>query len=432
MGDGRYYTDIQFLNIVVLTTLIIASVISMMLFLYRNNNETRNQLLILIYCSLIVLLTVKFSLTIVYSEQVGYILTLLSIILTLQLQLYMIMLLLKTYIIKSTDFKKSYLIVSFLVVPLAVYLCRNIFILSYNFSVIEFGQSYFYTSLMLSVTLLVVIIVSLSKRFGKKIDSDNYTIIILMLWFLPFLLFNLALLNQQGVAMIIELLTYLCVLITLNITFNKILPYGITLSIFNNVKDLIMDYVIIIDDENRVVYKNQRILNSEFFDVGDKVSHHAVEIIFSTTVEKDFSGPMRIVKVKNEKCFSFNSKDISNNGIKAGEILTFVDVTSYITMLDRLKAHQNETIKINEALDKYSRSVYSLEKEKEIHTLLNEIAENQEHSMSRIKSEITALMASNNDDLFDEKIQTIIDVAKSDLKSVREAVTTYMQYYEEA
>ncbi len=101
-------------------------------------------------------------------------------------------------------------------------------------------------------------------------------------------------------------------------------------------------------------------------------------------------------------------------------------------MLDRLKAHQNETIKINEALDKYSRSVYSLEKEKEIHTLLNEIAENQEHSMSRIKSEITALMASNNDDLFDEKIQTIIDVAKSDLKSVREAVTTYMQYYEEA
>ena len=113
----------------------------------------------------------------------------------------------------------------------------------------------------------------------------------------------------------------------------------------------------------------------------------------------------------------------------AGHIITFTDISDLIHMLDSLKIKQEEAKAANIKLALYKEIVYDTEKDREINSLLEEIANNQQQSMQKLKIEIENL-SDNMDADFSKNIQKTIEKGKSNLLDVRTAVTEYANFYD--
>jgi hypothetical protein len=205
----------------------------------------------------------------------------------------------------------------------------------------------------------------------------------------------------------------------------------VTLSIFNNVKDLIMDYVFIIDKEGKIVYKNKGIDSVDFFKDVKSIQIENIFQMFNIPIELREAYEKKFIKITQNDVvyyYSYTIKSIFNEDEEVGNIITFVDITDLILLLDDLKKQQKHTQNINNELQAYSQNVFNLEKEKEINVLLDEITLNQEQSMMQLRSDIMEMVEKHEH--FQLDLSEAIKEAKSDLSDVRAAVSTYMQYYE--
>lgn len=220
-------------------------------------------------------------------------------------------------------------------------------------------------------------------------------------------------------------IVYYCLII------NKLSNYKMSSEIFNDVKKMMLDYVYIISDTGKIIFKNDKISESSLFREIIHIDINEIEKIFSEKAIIRESFGKRFIKIVGENCFYFQYrvKEIKNEDLIVGYILTFIDVSELVSMIDDLENKQIEIIKVNKELNHYKDVVYDMEKEKEINNLLQEIAKNQQESMLILKSEIEKLSIYSDD--FYEEISKDIDIAKKDLKDVRKAVTAYMNYYNE-
>ncbi len=225
-------------------------------------------------------------------------------------------------------------------------------------------------------------------------------------------------------------LLYLVSVIHFIVFANKVVRYRISAAIFSRLKKLILDYVFIVSLNGDVIFKNQNIVTSELFKKVKWIDIENIEELFSEDViiRNAFSKQFIKVKKENTKYLQLHKKELLNKGVLAGYILTFVDITELVDILDELSEKQRQIAVINEELNKYKEIVYDIEKEKEINVLLDKIAENQHSSMLKLKSKIECLDIT--DEGFESEVQKLTEKAKADLKSVRNAVNEYMIYYE--
>ncbi len=138
-----------------------------------------------------------------------------------------------------------------------------------------------------------------------------------------------------------------------------------------------------------------------------------------------------MIRFKNEAVyyFQYRKKEIISEGEISAYILTFVDTTHLIAMLDEYELKREAVFKSNVRLRRYRDRVYEIEREKEVNNLLQEIAQNQTKSLVALKQNIEKIDI--NDENFDNDIDALISRAKSNLSDVRKAVTTYINYYDE-
>jgi len=261
-----------------------------------------------------------------------------------------------------------------------------------------------------------------SLLYSKKIIDQS---IFIFLTFLFCLSYVLLLFKPDYI-----IVAYILLTININILANYFIPYSVTTSIFGDIKELVLDYVFIIDDHCKVIYKNNSILHSDIFNRIDKIDIRAIEELFvkPSIVRKAYD--KSFIKVLGDDLyFQYNKKEIINKNSIAGYIITFTDITDLINMLDNLKIKKEEANSINTQLALYKEIVYDKEKEREINILLQEIANNQQKSMQILKKEIGYLRKNINED-FKVNIEKAIEKAKEDLFDVRSVVSKYINYYD--
>jgi hypothetical protein len=353
MGDGRYYTSEQFVNMIWLTTLIIVVVIGLMLCLYKVERFKQ------------------------WMRGIGVLLGL-SLI------------------------------------------GRFVAEIAYQQKHIYFFHGLSEAGVVLHGLLCVGFYISYFRNSPK--DKRVWLIAITLLC-LPtgMLLLNPALKN----------IAFLLFVVQFMLLSNRFVKYRVSSSMFSDVKLQILDYVFIVGIQGNIIFRSKKVSGAKRFKEIDEIDVNNVEDIFlGHVVSRNAFGNQFIKLVQDgTHYFQYHKKELYNKGKLAGYILTFVDITDLIFMLDELHEKQKEIAAIHTELIKYQEIVYEIEKEKEINHLLGEIANNQQKAMIELKDAMQELDI--DDATVTEQMEMLTIKAKADLKNVREAVSAYMNYYEE-
>ncbi|MCT4543660.1 MAG: hypothetical protein N4A63_08975 [Vallitalea sp.] len=275
-----------------------------------------------------------------------------------------------------------------------------------------------------SIALLAYLIGNTFLLFKNKDDKNFIVPIYIILLLIP-----IVVIIKSKIEINITYILYVAIYIFIS---NRFAKYKVSSSVFADVKKLMLDYVFIISIHGDVIFRNDKTINLDIFKESKIIDVDDISEMFTyeTTIRKAFSKQFIKVYADNDNIlyFQYHKKEILDKGKLAGYILTFVDITNLISMLDELSENREKTKKINLELDKYKDIVYDIEKEKEINNLLDDIANNQQKSMYILKKHLEELDI--NDDYFLDDLDNISEIAKSNLSDVRAAVTSYIKYYE--
>lgn len=225
--------------------------------------------------------------------------------------------------------------------------------------------------------------------------------------------------------------TYILHVFNFIVLSNRFTKYRVSASVFSDVKKQMLDFVFIIGINGDVIFKSDKVSNSAFFANVGKINIYNIDEIFNDRVITRNAFGKKLIKLDGEEIsyLQYHKKAILDHEDIVGYILTFTDITEFISMLDELSSKQEESSDINNELNLYKEKVYGIEREKEINSLLDEIAKTQQKAMLELKSKIEESKIGDKDFLI--KIEELILIAKSDLKNVRDAVTAYVNYYDE-
>lgn len=210
-------------------------------------------------------------------------------------------------------------------------------------------------------------------------------------------------------------------------------PYSISHSMFTKTKDMILDYVFIVDVKGNLIYQNNHSELDRYFFRLKKIKLEAIETMFNQPVRRQKLNGKEYIKYTDvvtvtDTYFSYNLKPLVSKGEKVGGILTFTDVSGLIQLIENLNREQADSELVNKELKQYAEIVYRLEKEREVHLLLDGIAQNQEISMLKLKDEMLNLQSFEGQG-YKTHIREMIDMAKDNLADVRRAVSTFRAYY---
>ncbi len=219
---------------------------------------------------------------------------------------------------------------------------------------------------------------------------------------------------------IISLISYLVI-------FNYLLDNFLGYDILSEIQDFIYDYVLILDNQGQVIFdsisyrKSSFFKNKQHFDVDDIASFFNHPIMLSERFHTKY------IKVLSENVhyFRYSCKEIINKNICEGYIYTFVDVTELLEKLIYLETQKNEVSKTNAVLSRYKDKVYFIQRQKEITSLLEQIAENQIKSIYEIEKDLQELDLNSSGAR--DKLEVILSKSKLALAEVRSTVSTYKQ-----
>lgn len=440
MGDGRYYTYVQFFNIIFLTFLVVLTLVSMVSCFYKNRKREESKQIAVVFMLIFLIIIARIieetavHLTVAYALKYFESVILILVIFIMANYLVEYVALYKEKVVKII--KKT--LIGFLVVFISIILLdfiieKPLLIIEYSFTEILFTKLYSYIIFIAGVVFLAIsieILFMLFKKNIKKYVKINIAFYIVFTFSFIFLIYSVLIYNQSKYMNLFGLFIYLIVTLGLNMLVDSFISYSATASILPNLKDIILDYVFVLDNKGTIIYKNNKADESNLFFKLDKIDIKNISNIFTESVEHHVLNDKNYLEiyVENKKYFSYFYKDIKNKGKSIGVILTFTDITYLISMINKLKEKKKNSECINNELNQYSKIVYRLEQEHEINLLLKEIATTQEKSLIKLKDQINNII-NNNLDNFEENIDIMINSCKKNLSDVRSAVSKYMEYY---
>lgn len=209
----------------------------------------------------------------------------------------------------------------------------------------------------------------------------------------------------------------------------KLVTYQVSAGVFTAVKHHMLDYVFIVSMTGEVMFTNDNVTRSGLFKVVDRVDWTDISSLFvsSTIVRQAFSKKLIRIECNPVVYVQYHRKAIYQKGNVVGYIMTFVDISELITMLDRLDEKRKQARTVNQQLEKNKEIVYEVEKEKEIEHLLAMVAHDQQKAMIMIQNRLRKIDITDGD--FIQMVDQISAETKKELAEVRAVVTSYSQYY---
>ncbi len=377
MGDGRYYTFEQFTNTFILLVIIMLMTVELVATLYKQMNNRRNKQLIVIY------LLLYFGMILRFIEEVTVV---------------------SRWLLGITIIGKG--IMALVVLLLGVFILRVL---------LDAKGTDPSSSGDIATT-------------GNELAFVWSTFLIMCVG--TFLVFAFMVEPWAGYW---YLYSYGFMAYLLHLLLKMFAPYSINASVFTKAKDMILDYVFIIDIKGNLIYKNNHSERDDYFRRLKLIDTNAVELMFKQPIQhqklngKDYIKYTDLVTDINTY-FSYSLEPLISKGKKVGGILIFTDVSGLLQLLENLNKEQTDSEMVNKELQQYAKIVYRLEKEREIHLLLDDIAQNQEISMLKLKDEMLNLQGYEGNG-YAKRIRNMINMAKDNLADVRRAVSTFRAYY---
>lgn len=173
MGDGRYYTYIQFTEITLYLLVMVFLTIVFMMFFYKSSSNHNYKRLILPFILLILSLVFRFSESCIVSKNMAYNLRV----------LWLISLLSAHCLILLNNIKMIHSIVLVIIISTIGILAPSVLISHYAFYHVTY-TSYVYVTLIIMVVLNMLLLI----HHHLKHHDKEFTIIHLLYWMMPFLL----------------------------------------------------------------------------------------------------------------------------------------------------------------------------------------------------------------------------------------------------
>lgn len=444
MGDGRYYTNEQFYYVSFLTVLIIFMLTNLVIGYFKEKQHKGRKEVILPSVFIFICIILRLHEEVVVDEYYGSILRsvqLFFLMLSLSTLIYNILYYIKALSIGVNKFLlKMFKALAVILVILSLgesIILRKMIVHSYAFNHFRYAISY---KITISVMALFFIFIGLHLYIGFNLNKTtvkaalNRYIAVYSVSALGLLLgiygYKLGI-GVQNVKFI-ELIIYSFIGISLCLFVESLISYNVFISILPSIKDIILDYVFVIDNNGEIVYKNNLALDKRLFKSTTKMTIQDIGDVFNGKVDfkSQYKKKYLILNIDGKiKQFSFITKELVNEKKRLGWIITFSDISKLICMLDALKDEQMSSEDVNNELIHYSSIVYRLEKEREVGVLLEEIAQTQESALIKLKGDIEYILKVENNERYDEIIDDMILTCKGNLKDVRRIVSTYKAYY---
>ncbi len=289
---------------------------------------------------------------------------------------------------------------------------------------IESGIPFFY--MLKNISLIVYVsacLYSFITIYLKGIKIDKIMALLIFSLFFLAVIILLLVPNMWWLA-------YGMVTVQYMLLSNQLMIYSLGVTLFSDIKDMVLDYVFVTDIDGNLLFASEQVGNSDFFAIKNKMDLADIASFFKdkVTLKQQFGKQFIRLKNDNKRYFQFYKKEIYSIDRVVGYILTFVDISELIIMLDEYDAKREVVFKSNVRLRRYKDRVYEIEREKEVNRLFLEIAQNQEKSLNVLNEKIKQLDIDN--ELFTSNINDLIMEAKTNLKDVRMAVSAYKTYYE--
>ncbi len=353
MGDGRYYTMMQYDSIVWLTLLLLAILPTIVIGYYKAKR---------------------------YKWRVAYAGMLLSFAYLFH------------FIAEIIDIESS--ISTF-------YMLKDICLIIYVFSGCYYIISILYRGIKIDVLIAVLVFSLFLGAVLILLFMDN-------LWWLAYGLFT----------------------VQYMLLSNQLMIYSLGVNLFSDIKDMVLDYVFVVDVDGNLLFASEQVSKSDIFNLPKKLNLNDVESFFVDEISFKQQFGKKYIRLKHDttRYFQFYKKEIYSNDTVVGYILTFVDISELILMIDEYDAKREVVFKSNVRLRRYKDRVYEIEREREINRLFSEITRNQEKSLTALYAKIKELNI--DDKAFAINIDDLIAHTKANLKDVRLAVSAYKTYYE--
>jgi hypothetical protein len=307
-------------------------------------------------------------------------------------------------------------------------------IVNYNFYKTEFYIAYIIIwGLLFAIILTYILWICFSKKQIHKIYSNRSSGIILSVFLLiPIGIYSVMLVKKFSYIDFAEIFILFMLSVVFNIIMYSQSPSGITVLTFNKIGDIINDYVFVTDIYGKVIYKNSRVNQSNFFVTDETIDLDDLEKIYKPSAIKIYNTEgnesIKMCCMGKDCYFTHRSDPLKNNEVTIGYIITIVDISELMELLHLLEQMKEKAKDANMKLKNYAEVVYNVEKEKEINVLLEKILSSREKDMRQLIKNIEELIEHENlqeENEFQEKIDFLINYNQRILEDVRETVSSY-------
>lgn len=439
MGDGRYYTNYQFMSIVIIMLITVVSVIGAFVSYYRNKGRIGSMLICISFALMAVTCVLRFVENVIPDMGLAGVLRAIScfaFIMCILTMLYYFCI--KTFNYLGRNLKVGWIIYSAAFFALActffIILRINVgfIITDYRFVNIEYSEMY--SAIVLTISILILLV---SLRFGfaktriqKGYSNSTVAMAIVLFFCLPTLFYFWTVSNENYYTNFAELLIFIAICIAIGAVNYFDTPLGLSGSVFDRIADSIKNYIIITDAKRRIVYKNKSVLQSGFFRNTDTFS--SFTDIFekaTTTSEEIYDECIRIDTGKKTVYLTYKQSALKNADKIMGYIISISDITNIIELIHSIEYRAKKTQENNLELKDYSKIVYELEKEKKINFLVDEVIKRIENQLKLLAGDIKNLEESLNESEFETLVDGVIQTNKDILYDVKKAVAAYKQHY---
>ena len=426
MGDGRYYTFYQFFDVLFSMFLAGYSIFSLINCYYKKNTEFNIKfsyltfLFITLFSCLrvteVVIPNLELSI-LLRNSQTAIILFLLNI---LAVNLYK----------EAKKIKKIFIVCFSILLVLSSFL--KIFTKDYIFHLLIYSLIY-KIILSISVLFLFIKILKIIKNYRFKYNKKQ----IYYLYWITFIIilgvYCSAVISQNSFVDYIEIILMLFMTNIINLIFSNNNESSYSILAFDNIGDMGFSYIFVIDLNGKIIYKNNAAKTSKFFKMEEVISVKDISSIFNgekTKKLKHHDKEYLMTKIDNTRYyFNYKIRALYKSNTELGSIVSFTDISELIKMLNILEDKKRQSKEINKKLNKYSKVVYSIEKEKEINKLLEKIVFSREEQMEELAKIINNAKDKIDDKLFEEYIDKAIYKSNQILEDVRETVSKNREYY---
>jgi|GEM_PF-1380824 len=416
MGDGRYYSVEQFQNIVILTLIIIYVTSIFMMLLYKTSTDKKSRRLLRPSLLLLTGLILRFCEEVIVNVEMIYQFRLLWMFTFISCHILFILDII--YINKKSRYALDAILI-FIPLMITIYFIPEIFIINKT-PLLQYGRVF---DVFLGLSIIINMINSV--KLYQKTNIKAFIYYYWLLWIIPtIVIWGFVLVKGHDHIMILCLVYPLYAVGLYKIALLRT-PYRTGITVFRNIRNMLDDYIYITDENGDLIYTNKKARQAAFLKNVKTIDLESLNNMFDKEIHIREAYNKSFIKYygDNEMYFSFSKSVLSEKDQNVGYIITLMDITELIQMLDMLGEKQEETTLLNRQLLEYKEIVYEFEKENETIKILNEISEKQETAMVKLNELVDGLGMSRQ---FETDISNIISKAKEDLSDVRMAVSTYL------